>query len=762
MTRQWLGCALTAAVVVAFILCLEIFGHPDIVGAFSPLHASAVICAAVVLLGIALYSNLCALRHRCKQQMSLALEGSQELKRCSQALLHIATSKFVFSGNVKAALEELARVAAETLEVDRVSVWQFTRGNEYLECLDLYERASGRHSAGEAVPVSLAPECYTALQTNRVIAVDNVVKDLAGTGLGSILAERGIKSLLEGAIYVNGCLHGMVSMAQTTRHRPWNTHEKIFGGSLADMAAMVFQVAQRIEAENKLAENERFLRTVIDTDPNFIFVKDRQSRFRLVNRAVAEAYGTTVENLVGRSDADYNRNTDEVTHFRSDDDFVIRTGERLLIPEEQITDAQGKLRWLQTVKLPLHVPGSSEIHLLGVSTDITERRALQEQLTQSQKLDALGKLAGGIAHDFNNMMTGILGYTTLLKMSCRDDENVVRNAEMIEKAATRAAELTHKLLGFARKGKHQHVRVDLHATITDTVDIVSRTIEPNIALHLNLSAANPHVMGDPTQLQQVILNLLINARDAMCVDLGGTPGGALTIETRLAPGNSPVGSDASLTALDNCLEIVVRDTGCGIAAEHLDKIFEPFYSTKPSNAGTGMGLAMVYGIVKNHCGSIQVQSEIGQGAEFIVRLPSAAPPISVAVERSGDTPHPGHGMILVVDDHDVVRNVTCEMLTVLGYSVRSASDGVEAVEMMKQNPQSFDVALVDLMMPRMNARECVQSMREIRPGMRIILTTGYGHSHLTQEIIEQGVEGFMQKPYKLGTLSQVIANALSH
>ena len=533
--------------------------------------------------------------------------------------------------------------------------------------------------------------------------------------------------------------------------------------ALADdsFVCVVRDITKRKEVERGLQQQKDFLRKVVDINPSFIFVKDEEGRFMLVNQAVAKAYGTTVENLLGKKDSDFNSNQEEVGHFLSDDLRVIRKGEELFVPEEIITDSTGQRRWLQTFKRPLRLPHSSRIYVLGVATDITERKKLQDQLIQSHKMEAFGQLAGGVAHDFNNIMTGIVGYTALLKMSNAAESENYANAEMIERAAIRASELTHKLMGFARNGKRQNIAVDLHSTIKDTVEILSRTIEKNININLSLQAENPHVMGDPTQLQQVLLNLAINARDAMCLEEGGADGGELVIESRLTGNAASAAAGADFAP---SLEILVKDTGCGIKDELLEKIFEPFFTTKSEGRGTGMGLAMVYGIVKDHAGSVSVESKLGRGSAFCIKLPSIKPPpLSAGIEKIKEWPRTGRGQILVVDDHQVVREVTSQMLASLGYEVVTANDGIEAVELYKQKNDRIDLLIIDLVMPRMGARECLRAIRKINPYARAILSTGYlTSSSAVHELLSEGVIGVVEKPYQLAQLSDAIVRAMSH
>jgi PAS domain S-box-containing protein len=519
-------------------------------------------------------------------------------------------------------------------------------------------------------------------------------------------------------------------------------------------------VTELKRAHQKLIDSRKFLRKVVDANPNFIFVKDARGRFTLANQAVADAYGTTVGALVGHTESHFDVPAEEIERARTDDRRVMEQHEHLFIAEERMTDVHGKVRWLQTVKKPIVMNRTGEVRVLGVSTDITERKILQDQLLQSQKMEAIGQLAGGISHDFNNLLTGILGYTTLLKMTNERLPEVIRTAELIEGTAHRAAALTQKLLGFARKGKHHNIPVNLHSTIDETLAILQRTIERNISIRLNCSATNSFVMGDPVQLQQVILNLAINARDSMSREAGGTEGGILSITTTVLelatedllpePGLKP----------GTYLEVAVRDTGCGIPAPIRQKIFEPFFTTKEPDRGTGMGLAMVYGIVRNHGGVVSVYSVEGQGSTFRILLPTTEPIPALLPTPLPTRPPSGNGNVLVVDDHPVVRQVTAKMLAALGYKVTTAHDGVEALEYYTAHADDIDLVILDMVMPRMGARECFRQLKTINSNVRAILSTGYVKNNAVHEIMVDGMAAFIQKPYELSQIGTLVEKVL--
>ena len=472
--------------------------------------------------------------------------------------------------------------------------------------------------------------------------------------------------------------------------------------------AYATNITSRKATEADLKKSRKFLRTVIDLDPNFIFVKDREGRFTLVNKAVADAYGTTPENLIGRKDSDFNKQPDEVDHFRLDDLRVIDNQEELFIPEEVITDAQGNIRKLQTVKKPLKLSPDEDCKVLGVSTDITKLTELQSQLLHAQKMEAVGQLAGGIAHDFNNLLTGILGYATLVKTSDLSTYDRERIGTKLETAAERASELTQKLLGFARKGKNRNIPINLHSVIDETISMIERVFEENIIIKQDLSSELAIINGDPTQIQQVVLNLAINARDSMSESLGGSKGGELLISTETIETPNR-GAQVKLS---------FSDTGCGIPEDVQRKIFEPFFTTKPLKRGTGMGLAMVYGIVENHGGEVSFHSKIGEGTTFNLLFPATELLEEEHIVSDKKEVIKGEGKILVVDDNEIVLNATADMLKVLGYQVEIALNGWQAIKLFKNIKDDIDLVILDMVMPELDAEETFTHLIKIDPNVK--------------------------------------------
>ena len=395
--------------------------------------------------------------------------------------------------------------------------------------------------------------------------------------------------------------------------------------------------------------------------------------------------------------------------------------------------------------------GGAMIQAIG--RDITDRKAAEEHHCQSQKMEAMVLLAGGVAHDFNNLLTGILGYSSLLAEQSGDQPEIREAAEVIQRAAERAAQLTNQLLGFARRGDHQRVPVDVHASILEVVELLQRTVAHNVEMIPDFQATTAWVLGDPGQMHQVFLNLALNASDAM------PNGGTLRFRTeaveckatRQTPWPLPPGQ---------YLKVSVADTGVGIPPDIQARIFEPFFTTKAEGRGTGLGLATVYGIVKNHGGHIEVSSELGKGTTFAIYLPLSKHS-EPRVESKPREKHGASGSILVVDDEEMVRLVLSNMLQHLGYKVTTAAGGREAIRYYREHWQETDLVILDMKMPGMSGRECLLQLREINPSVNLILSSGYGREGVMQEVKELGVTRFIQKPYRHSTLAEAVAEALA-
>ena len=441
---------------------------------------------------------------------------------------------------------------------------------------------------------------------------------------------------------------------------------------------------------------------------------------------------------------------DWAKRLRATEETVLSTG-RTGRGKEWVTYPDGRKALLDIALAPLRGNAGAIIGLIFVGRDVTEQDQLEEALRQSHKMEAVGRLAGGIAHDFNNLLTVVLGNLELIRCGAAIGEEAAEMLLSTERAAKHAAELTKQMLGFARRQPLRTATVDLNALVRESLDLLRRTIDPRITMRFSQADDLYPVAADPVQVQQVLMNLCLNARDAM------PEGGTLTLETANAERSLEDSSAVDFVRLS------VSDTGMGMSEEVREKIFDPFFTTKGIGQGTGLGLAVVYGVAKAHGGAVEVHSTPGAGSRFDVYLPRGIESDEVDTELNAernDIPRGNGETVLVADDEAGVRDLAKASLEIAGYHVLVAADGAEAVDMFREANGNVQLAVLDASMPRLSGRQVFEAIRKIDPSVKVLFASGFHGGGL---LPEDGLPGTrrLHKPYVPSQLAALVREMLA-
>ncbi|MBY0527649.1 MAG: PAS domain S-box protein [Gemmataceae bacterium] len=523
-------------------------------------------------------------------------------------------------------------------------------------------------------------------------------------------------------------------------------------GRVSGVMAVLTDITDRKAAEQALARERAILRGLIDSIPDLIFYKDRNGAYLGCNAAFEKYAGRAEKELVGLPDPELFP-LEAARQYQVKDRQVLAEGKPRR-DEEWIEYPDGHRVLVETLKTPFFGPDGQVLGLIGIGRDITERKRLEDQLRQAQKMEAIGQLAGGVAHDFNNLLTAILGNIGLLSQQFAGDGPVREMLQSTEKAAQRAAELTGQLLGFSRRTMLRLEVTNLNNAIQEIMGILRRTIDPRINVEIQTTPALWNVRADAGQLNQVLMNLCLNARDAMA------QGGTLRLETA----NVMLDEEYARLHLESrageFIRLRVSDTGHGIPPEIRPRIFEPFFTTKQPGQGTGLGLAMVFGIVTQHQGWIECSSEMGHGTRFDIYLPRHGTDTAVVTALTAPpAPTGGTETILLVDDEPMIRNLGRTILHRYGYKVLLAEDGLEALEIYQRETERIDLVILDLTMPRLAGRDTLHHLLRLDPHVHVLFASGYSAEHVT-ETEKDGVLGFINKPYRPQELANTVRAVL--
>ncbi len=527
------------------------------------------------------------------------------------------------------------------------------------------------------------------------------------------------------------------------------------------------EVAERtrelLENQAVLHESEQKFRLAFENANTGMCLVDLSGKLMRVNNKMAEIMGyskdelehMTVNSLAVPEDSELNH------------EFIkkaISSAEESSAFEKRYYHKDGHVVWGQVASSLVRNAAGEPEYFISQIQDITirkkmedERIAMERQLLHSQKLESLGVLAGGIAHDFNNILTAIIGNADLALMRTNKESPAVENLQRIERAASQAADLAKQMLAYSGKGKFVIENIDLNQLVEEMTHMLGVSISKKAALRLNLTRPLPPVEADATQLRQVIMNLVINASEAI-----GDENGSITITTGCMNCDSAylkkIWLDKNL-ADGPYVYLEIADSGCGMNQETVSRIFDPFFTTKFT--GRGLGMAAVLGIVRGHKGAIKVYSEPGKGTSFKVFFPASADLPGLADDNSRQpSGWQGGGTILLVDDEECILNIGGEMLRELGFGVITACDGREALNVFQANRQSINCVILDLTMPNLDGEQTFRELRRLDPDVKVIISSGYHEQEICQKFVGKGLAGFIQKPYRLSELAGILQSVM--
>jgi PAS domain S-box-containing protein len=613
-------------------------------------------------------------------------------------------------------------------------------------------RRGGYDPKHERVDSAAAMDRALARQQWDLVIADYSVPNFNSMTALSLLKERGHDLpfiIVSGTITEEAAVFTMKAGA----------HDYLLKGNLKRLIPAIDRELREAESHRErrkavaaLRESEKRLQAILDNSPAFIFLKDTEGRYLYVNPQFGQLTPLAPEQILGKTD-DEIFPPEQAAAFRANDLKVLQAG--VALEFEEVAGHQDELHTSIVAKFPLRNTEGTVYAICGIATDITQRKSLEAQLRQAQKMEAIGRLAGGIAHDFNNLLTVIIGFSELMLLSLPVGVPHHDSVEQIRQAGEKGASLTRQLLAFSRQQVLQPKVLDLNAVVANMDTMLQRVIGEDIDLLTMLSPSLTSVKADPGQIQQILMNLVVNARDAM------PEGGRLTIETA----DVVLDTDYARRHVDvspgRYVLLAVSDTGCGMDKQTQARLFEPFFTTKAEGKGTGLGLSTVYGIVKQSGGNIWVYSEPGHGTTFRIYLPRIEEAAQAVEPDKAQEPSPrGSETILLVEDEAGVRNLAKTILQTQGYTVLEAAQGEEALRLSGQHEGLIHLMVTDMVMPEMSGRELAERLKPLRPNMKILFVSGYtDKAMLHHGELDPGM-AFLQKPFTPQTLARKVREVL--
>ncbi len=687
-------------------------------------------------------------RKRSEGELKKALENA-ECRRREVLALYNGAHSVLHSKNFEIAVRHLFYICKELIGATSGNVAMLSVNDPDHEVVLFQDSASGYCTARPDLPVRIQGLRAEAYRTGKAV-FENDFADSQWMQLPPE-GQAELENVLYAPLIRNEKAVGLIGLAD----KPGGfTPEDVYKVSaFGDLAAIALQNTEQSEA---LLSNLNFVETLLNTLPNPVFYKNSQGEFLGCNNAFAQQIlGIPEEEIKGRTVFDFpNIFTPEQAHIsQAQDEQLFRAG-GVQSFEDTFICGDGKIRDFYFDKTVFYDSGGNINGIVGIMQDITERKKLEKQLLQSQKMEALGTLSGGIAHDFNNILTPILGYTEMLMEDMPEGSVQHSNLHEVYLSAQRAKDLVKQILTFSRQTETRSIPFQIHSIIKEAVKLIQSSLPATIEVTTHIQSRGV-ITANPTQIHQVVMNLCTNAYQAM-----RTRGGKLEVSLS----DQTVGDDfaAKLHRLKPGEYICLRisDSGGGIAREHLDRIFEPYFTTKKKEEGTGLGLAVVHGIVTACGGAITVKSKIGQGTTFDVFFPKTGQEEILSIEPDGASEYAGSGKILLVDDEPQIIKMTGILLKKMGYEACSHIEWNAALDAFAKDPYSFELVITDMTMPGMTGDRLAEIIMRIRPDIPVIICTGYSELLTREQVRKKGIADLIMKPLSRAELSRAVREAI--
>lgn len=677
-----------------------------------------------------------------------AIEG--RLLRQRDALMALTGAQVIDCETLPAALATIVELAARALDVSRASIWRYDEYRTAITCIDLFDAGSARHSAGTVLREADFPRYFSALRSSDVVAVDDAEHDpRTGEFAEHYLRPLNIRSMMDAPLHGKGHVIGVLCFEHVAEFRRWATDEKAFAIAISNLVSLALERCEREKAETTLALQAAALNSAAQA----ITITDCDRRIVWANPAFCALTGYGIDELIGQDPTELLRPADGPT-----------------MPVDQVTEQlkqghgwhgetinrrkDGSLFTAEHIVTPVRSGRGSVTHFVSLRIDLTQRRSLEAQFLQAQKMEVVGRLAGGVAHDFNNMLTVINGMAEISLEQLAPSHPLREDIQRIIDSGKRAASLTRQLLTFSRKQIVSRQPLAIAPALLEFRSMLQRLIGEDIRLDVTASADAGYILADQSQFEQVILNLAVNAKDAM------PRGGLLRIDAGVSDvAQSPVAAVIPLPP-GRYVTLTVADTGAGMPADILPRIFEPFYTTKETGKGTGLGLATVYAIVEQSGGSIAVMSKAGIGTTFTIYLPQVGAGNESVAAAAGPAAPRGAETILLVEDDIGVREFGRISLERSGYKVLAASNAAIAAKIAEDFPDRIALLVTDVVLPGVGGRELAAIVTATRPETRVLFTSGYTDDTILSHGVRENTVQFIPKPYSPQSLARKVREVL--